>query len=79
VTGPYLGAVELTEQLCARIPSVEKVIFTDSGTKATNFAVRLGRLYTGRDKFAKSSVPITGAGMAPWSVWPSVTGWIPRH
>jgi glutamate-1-semialdehyde 2,1-aminomutase len=53
VTGPYLDAVELGEQLCARIPSVEKVIFTDSGTKATNFAVRLARLYTGREKFAK--------------------------
>jgi glutamate-1-semialdehyde 2,1-aminomutase len=53
VTGPYPAAVELGERLCARIPSVEKVAFTDSGTKATNFAVRLARLYTGRERFAK--------------------------
>src|SRR6185437_7709082 len=33
--------------------SVEKVIYTDSGTKATNFAVRLARLHTGRERFAK--------------------------
>jgi glutamate-1-semialdehyde 2,1-aminomutase len=45
--------VELAKLLCERISSVDKVQFTDSATKATNFAVRLARAYTGREKFAK--------------------------
>lgn len=46
-------AVDLAEVLCERIPSAEKVVFTDSGAKATNYAVRLARTLTGRVKFAK--------------------------
>jgi glutamate-1-semialdehyde 2,1-aminomutase len=51
--GPYPAALELAEELCGRIPSVEQVLFTDSGAKATNFAVRLARVHTGRTRFAK--------------------------
>jgi glutamate-1-semialdehyde 2,1-aminomutase len=36
-----------------RMPSVEKVRFTVSGTEACMFAIRLARAYTGRSKVAK--------------------------
>ena len=45
--------VELAEAICQRVPSVEKVLFTDSGTKATHYCVRLARHVTGRQRFAK--------------------------
>lgn len=50
---PSEAAVELAEILCARIPSADKVVLTDSGGKATNYAVRLARVHTGRTLFAK--------------------------
>jgi glutamate-1-semialdehyde 2,1-aminomutase len=45
--------IELSQLICEAIPSVERLHFTDSITKATNMAVRIGRAYTGREKFAK--------------------------
>ena len=39
--------------LCERLPSVEKVRFTNSGTEATLNAFRAARGYTGRHKVAK--------------------------
>jgi glutamate-1-semialdehyde 2,1-aminomutase len=47
------GEVELAEELCGRIPSVEQVRFTSSGTEATMFAMRLARAFTGRPKVAR--------------------------
>ena len=37
------------EHLCNRIPSVEMVRFSNTGTEATMFAMRLARAYTGRE------------------------------
>src|SRR5580704_13030672 len=37
--------VDLASLLALHIPSVEHVLFTDSGSKATNLAVRLGRAF----------------------------------
>jgi glutamate-1-semialdehyde 2,1-aminomutase len=52
---PTEAEVRLAEEVCARVPSVEKVRLVSSGTEATMTAVRLARGYTGRDivlKFA---------------------------
>ena len=44
---------ELAEELCRRVPSVERVRFTNSGTEASLHAVRLVRGLTGKEKIAK--------------------------
>jgi glutamate-1-semialdehyde 2,1-aminomutase len=45
---PMLGQLELAELICARVPSVEQLRFTNSGTEATMLALRAARAYTGR-------------------------------
>ena len=45
--------VELAALLHERVPSMERVRFTSSGTEATMFAVRLARAFTGRTRFAR--------------------------
>ncbi len=45
--------VQLAQELCRRIPSLEMVRFTSSGTEATMFAMRLARAFTGRQKIAR--------------------------
>jgi glutamate-1-semialdehyde 2,1-aminomutase len=45
--------VELARILCDRVPSFEKVRFTNSGTEATLNTIRVARAFTGRSKFAK--------------------------
>jgi glutamate-1-semialdehyde 2,1-aminomutase len=45
--------VELAEELCRRLPSVERVRFTTSGTEATMFALRVARAFTQRDLVAR--------------------------
>jgi glutamate-1-semialdehyde 2,1-aminomutase len=45
--------VELAEEICRRVPSVEKVRFCSSGTEATMFALRLARVFTGRSDVAR--------------------------
>jgi glutamate-1-semialdehyde 2,1-aminomutase len=51
--GPTEHEVRLAEMLTRRIPSLERVRFTNSGTEATMNAVRLARAFTGRPKLAK--------------------------
>ena len=51
--GPTEHEVRLAEVLTRRIPSMESVRFTNSGTEATMNAVRLARAFTGRSKIAK--------------------------
>ncbi len=51
--GPTEYEVRLAELLKRRVPSVESVRFTNSGTEATMNAVRLARAFTGRQKIAK--------------------------
>lgn len=43
----------LAEILIMRVPSIEKIRFTGSGTEAAMFALRLARTFTGRMKIAK--------------------------
>lgn len=45
--------VELAEELCRRVPSVERVRFLNSGTEATMFAMRAARAFTGRPGIAR--------------------------
>ncbi len=45
---PTEGEVEIAEQICAALPSVEQVRFVSSGTEATMSAIRLARAATGR-------------------------------
>jgi len=51
--GPTEYEVRLAELLCRRIPSLESVRFTNSGTEATMNAIRAARAFTGRHKIAK--------------------------
>jgi glutamate-1-semialdehyde 2,1-aminomutase len=50
---PTAGEVELAEEVCARIESVEMLRMTSSGTEASMTAVRLARAVTGREKIVK--------------------------
>jgi glutamate-1-semialdehyde 2,1-aminomutase len=43
----------IAEHICKRIPSIEKVRFTNSGTEAVMNTLRLARAYTGKPKIAK--------------------------
>src|SRR5690606_11607578 len=45
---PTEGEVRIAEEICARVPSVEKVRLVSSGTEATMSAIRLARGHTGR-------------------------------
>jgi glutamate-1-semialdehyde 2,1-aminomutase len=45
--------IQLAQELCRRIPSLEMVRFTNSGTEATMFAMRLARAFTGKQKIAR--------------------------
>jgi glutamate-1-semialdehyde 2,1-aminomutase len=51
--GPTELEVRLAEMLTRRVPSVQAIRFTNSGTEATMNAVRLARAFTGRAKIAK--------------------------
>lgn len=51
-SGPLEG--ELAELLTARVPSLERLRFTGSGTEAVMFALRLARAFTGRTAIAKA-------------------------
>jgi glutamate-1-semialdehyde 2,1-aminomutase len=50
---PTEGEVELAAEIAARVPSVEMVRMTSSGTEASMSALRLARAATGRDKVLK--------------------------
>jgi glutamate-1-semialdehyde 2,1-aminomutase len=50
---PTEPEVELAQLLAARIPSVEHIRFTNSGTEGVLFAIRAARVFSGRDKIAK--------------------------
>lgn len=50
---PTAAEVELAETIVARVPGLEMVRMTSSGTEAAMSAVRLARAATGRDKLLK--------------------------
>ena len=50
---PTEGEVELAEEVARRIPSVEMLRMTSSGTEATMSVIRLARAVTGRERILK--------------------------
>ena len=76
------GEVELASMLRERIPSLERVRFTASGTEATMFAVRLARAFTGRTTFARMEgsyhglhdMMSSGMGANIGQPWPGMEG-----
>ena len=52
---PTAGEVELAAEVVARMPSVQMIRMTSSGTEATMSALRLARAATGREKILKFS------------------------
>jgi glutamate-1-semialdehyde 2,1-aminomutase len=50
---PTVSQVRLARLLCDRIPSMDTVRFTNSGTEGTLMAIRAARAFTGRPKIAK--------------------------
>jgi glutamate-1-semialdehyde 2,1-aminomutase len=50
---PMIGQVELAELLCARVPGVDMVRYTNSGSEATMVAIRAARGFTGRAGIVK--------------------------
>src|SRR5262245_13010925 len=50
---PTVSQVRLARLLCDRIPSMDAVRFTNSGTEGTLMAIRAARAFTGRPKIAK--------------------------
>ena len=52
-TGPTDQQVRLAKILTERVPSLDLVRFTNSGTEGTLMAIRAARAYTGRQKIAK--------------------------
>ena len=43
----------LAKLICDRVPSIDQVRFTNSGTEATLYAIRAARAFTGRHRIAK--------------------------
>jgi glutamate-1-semialdehyde 2,1-aminomutase len=51
--GPTELEVELAEVITARVPAIERIRFTNSGTEGVMMAIKAARGYTGRPKIAK--------------------------
>ena len=52
-TGPTDPQVRMAKILTERVPSLDLVRFTNSGTEGTLMAIRAARAFTGREKIAK--------------------------
>lgn len=50
---PHEWEVKLAEKICSMVPSIEMVRFTNSGTEANMYAVRLARAYTKKNTIIK--------------------------
>lgn len=50
---PTEGEIQMAEEICRLVPSIEQVRLVSSGTEATMSALRLARGATGRDKIVK--------------------------
>jgi len=51
--GPTELEIDLAEIIVARVPAIERIRFTNSGTEAVMMAIKAARGYTGRPKVAK--------------------------
>src|SRR5260363_14358 len=50
---PAEGEIEIAEEICALVPSIEQVRLVCSGTEAAMSALRLARVFTGRARIIK--------------------------
>lgn len=50
---PTVPEIELAKLLCARVPSLERLRFTNSGTESVMLAIRAARAFTGKARIAK--------------------------
>jgi glutamate-1-semialdehyde 2,1-aminomutase len=50
---PTRSEIDLAELLCDRLPAVEQLRFTNSGTEAVMMALKADRAFTGRPAIAK--------------------------
>lgn len=50
---PNRKAIEFAELISESVPSIEKLRFSNSGTEATMYAIRLARAFTGKKKILK--------------------------
>lgn len=74
---PAVIETELAEQIQERVPSMERIRFTASGTEATMFAIRLARAFTGRQLIARMAssyhgthdMLMSGAGASIGGTW----------
>ena len=68
--------LRLAELLCERVPSCERIRFSNSGTEAVMQAIRTARAYTGRPKIAKIEGAYHGTyDYSEISYWPAPEVW----
>ena len=73
---PTESEVELAELLCERVPSMEKIIFNNSGTEAVMAAIKAARAFTGRRKVVKAEGAYHGSyDYAEVSLDPTPQSW----
>jgi glutamate-1-semialdehyde 2,1-aminomutase len=73
---PTESEIDLAELLAARLPSVEQVRFSNSGTEAVMMALKAARAYTGRPKIAKCEGAYHGSyDYAEVSLDPAPSAW----
>jgi glutamate-1-semialdehyde 2,1-aminomutase len=71
---PTSREIDLAAEISARLPSAERLIFTNSGSEAVMMALRLARCYTGRPLVAKFEGAFHGSyDDVLWSVAPHTT------
>jgi glutamate-1-semialdehyde 2,1-aminomutase len=63
--------IEVAERLCDVIPCAEMVQFLKTGAEATSAAVRIARVYTGREM-------VIGCGYFGWHDWSSAADGVPH-
>ena len=68
--------IELAEEIRGRLPSVERLRFTNSGTEATMFAIRAARAFTGRPLLGKFARAYHGTHDTALAGTPGVPDWI---
>ena len=73
---PTAGEVELAELVCARMPSVDMVRMTSSGTEASMSALRLPRAVTGRSDPGPVSTTLENETIATVENEATPTDWL---
>jgi len=79
-TMPTEWDIALAELLCARIPSLQRVRFANSGSEANAIAIKAARAFTGKPKIAKMEGGYHGQfDLLEASFQPRPEAWGPAH